>query len=264
MKDFLSPNAPIAVFDSGVGGISVLRELVGQLPYEDFVFFGDSKNAPYGTRTLKEVRSLTEAAAGHLISRGCKALVLACNTATSASVERLREKYPHLPIVGLEPSLKPACEFMEHPAVLVMATPMTVRETKFKTLLSCYENKADIYLLPCPGLVEFVERGELCGPEIERHLEALLEPYRDKHFDAVVLGCTHYPFAAAAISKVIGCDVKMFDGGFGAAKQTRRLLDAAGLLKQGEEKGYIEILNSSDDPDMISLCRRLLESEKIY
>ena len=146
--------AAIGVFDSGVGGISVLRELVAQMPNENYIFFGDSKNAPYGTKTLEEVQKLTCADAEYLLSRGVKALVVACNTATSAAIRILREKYADMPVIGIEPALKPAVHAGGHPRVLVMATPMTLREEKFHALMQRFESDAEILRLPCPGLVE--------------------------------------------------------------------------------------------------------------
>ena len=150
-------NAPIAVFDSGLGGISVLRELTGQLPREDFLYFGDSANAPYGPKTLEAVRTLTLAAAEKLFARGCKALVVACNTATSAAAALLRETWPARPVVGVEPALKPASV---HRRVLVLATEMTLREEKFAKLLRDYGGSSDVSTIAAPGIVECVERGE--------------------------------------------------------------------------------------------------------
>ena len=158
---------PIGVFDSGVGGISVLRELVAQMPNENYIFFGDSKNAPYGTKTLEEVQKLTCADAEYLLSRGVKALVVACNTATSAAIRILREKYADMPVIGIEPALKPAVHAGGHPRVLVMATPMTLREEKFHALMQRFESDAEILRLPCSGLVEYVEQGVLEGAELE-------------------------------------------------------------------------------------------------
>ena len=144
MEYQLQRENPIAVFDSGVGGISVLRELIRIMPEEDFIYFGDSKNAPYGTKEKEKVRELTIGCARKLFDQGAKGLVVACNTATSAAVRKLREMYPYIPIVGIEPALKPAALCMEHPKVLVMATPMTIHEEKFHVLMERYKEKAQI------------------------------------------------------------------------------------------------------------------------
>ena len=246
----------IAVFDSGVGGISVLRHLRVQLPGERFLYFGDSANAPYGTRSRAEVCSLTLAAADRLLSRGLKALVVACNTATSAAIGELRKTYPELIVVGIEPALKLACDRFPGGRIGVMATPMTLREEKFAALEHRYEHSCRIFELPAPGLVELVEAGQADSPEAEALLERLLGPLRGK-LDALVLGCTHYPFAAPAISRVLGEEVALLDGGEGTARETRRRLAGAGLLENGE--GAVLLENSSPDPALIALSRKLLE-----
>ena len=246
----------IAVFDSGVGGISVLRHLRAQLPGERFLYFGDSANAPYGTRSREEVCELTLAAAEGLTRRGIKALVVACNTATSAAINELRRVYPSLIVVGIEPALKLACDRFPGGRVGVMATPMTLREEKFASLEHRYEHSCRIHELPAPGLVELVEAGKADSPEAEALLERLLGPLRGE-LDALVLGCTHYPFAARAISRVLGEEVALLDGGEGTARETRRRLAAAGLLENGE--GQLLLENSSPDPALLALSRKLLE-----
>ena len=219
---------PIGVFDSGVGGISVLRELMALMPNENYIFFGDSANAPYGTKTLDEVVKLTCKDAAYLYEQGVKAIVVACNTATSAGVKILRERYTDIPVIGIEPALKPAVLSAKHPTVLVMATPMTLREEKFQNLMHRYEQDAEIIPLPCPGLVEFIERGELESEELEHFLRKLFAPY--KKADAVVLGCTHYPFAKKMIGKILGEEVLLFDGGAGTARETKRKLEEFELV----------------------------------
>lgn len=165
---------PIAVFDSGMGGISVLREMTKLMPNEDFIYYGDSKHAPYGTKTLEEVRTLTIEHITYLIKeKHAKAVAVACNTATSAAVRILRDMYPDLPLVGVEPAIKPAVLATGHAKVVVMATPMTLREEKFHKLESLYDEQADIYPLPCPGLMEFVEQGILSGEKLETFLHNL-------------------------------------------------------------------------------------------
>ena len=200
---------PIAVFDSGVGGLSVLRELVAQMPSEHFLYFGDSANAPYGTRPTAEIRSLTLAHAERLFDRGAKALVVACNTATSAAIGALRARWPDRVIIGIEPALKLAVSRHPGGCIGVLATEATLREEKFAALLQrCAEN-CHILKCPCPELVEFVERGELTGPALERCLAARLAPVLAAGPDALVLGCTHFPFAAGAIRRVVGPDVEL-------------------------------------------------------
>ena len=254
-------HSPIAVFDSGLGGISVLRELVRVMPHEDYIYFGDSKYAPYGVKTLEEVRQLTIGHARDLFEEGAKGLVVACNTATSAAVRILREMYPQVPIVGIEPAVKPASLSGGHPRVLVMATPMTVREEKFRLLMARYTDAADIIPLPCPGLMEFIERGDLEGDDLRRYLENLLCDYREECVDAVVLGCTHYPFARHLIQEIIGSSVRIYDGGEGTAREMRRRLSEVGLLNPRETKGTVEFRNSDATPEKLALCNRLLTME---
>lgn len=252
--------APIGVFDSGVGGISVLRELVALMPNENYIFYGDSKNAPYGIKTLEEVQTLTCADAEFLVKQGVKALVVACNTATSAAIEILREKYPYMPVVGIEPALKPAVLAQENPRVLVMATPMTLREEKFHQLMLKYENCAQIMPLPCPGLVEFVERGELESAELEQFLTELFLPYQKQPVDCVVLGCTHYPFVKQMIQKVLGSQVRLFDGGAGTARETRRRLMECDLRNHSETRGQVTFQSSLASAQVERLERLLLEA----
>lgn len=238
----------------------MLRELVELMPQEDYIFFGDSKNAPYGTKTLTEVQELTCADAAYLVDMGVKALVVACNTATSAAVTILRQKYSDMPVIGIEPALKPAVLAKAHPRVLVMATPMTLREEKFHQLMQKFEEQAEILPLPCPGLVEFVEQGDLGSRELERFLTDLFSPYREKTVDCVVLGCTHYPFVKEMIQKVLGEHVQIFDGGAGTARETRRRLKEEGLLKPSGERGKVTFFNSLASEEMERLARTLLES----
>ena len=174
MKKGENLDRPIGVFDSGVGGISVLRELVKIMPNENFIYYGDSKHAPYGTKTKEEVRRLTRNHAIELFDRGAKGLVVACNTATSAAVRVLREEFSEVPIVGIEPAVKPAATFMENPRVLVMATPMTIREEKLQSLIARYADLGEIIPLPCPGLMNFVERGDLDGEDLMKYLNEFL------------------------------------------------------------------------------------------
>ena len=249
----------IAVFDSGVGGISVLRRLVRILPGERFVYYGDSANAPYGSRSTQEVRALTLAAVGKLLAEyPLKALVIACNTATAAAVNDVRAAHPELIVVGIEPALKVAADHFPGGRVGVLATEVTLREEKFDTLLHRFDENVTISKIPAPGLVELVEHGKVDAPETEALLRKVLGPYLGK-LDAVVLGCTHYPFARNAIRRVLGDDVVLLDGGEGTARETRRRLEQAGLLENGG--GEVILRNSSPDPDMLRLSRQRLNQE---
>lgn len=249
---------PVGVFDSGVGGISVLREMVALLPEEDFIFYGDSANAPYGTKEPEEIRKLTLASVENLRHMGIKAVVIACNTATSAAITTLRECYPDMPVIGIEPAVRPAVHTGSFPNVLVMATPSTVQGEKFSHLAHELEGEAKIYPLGCPGLMEFVERGELEGEQVDETLRGLLEPCRDITFDAVVLGCTHYPFLKKAIRKAVGPVPRILDGSEGTARQLKRRLQEEDLIRKTHQKGTVRFVMSL--PGKEELCKKLLES----
>ena len=245
----------IAVIDSGVGGISVLRKLVELMPQERFLYFGDSANAPYGTKTAQQVQAMTEATVERLMQRGIKALVVACNTATAISISMLREKYPDFIIVGIEPAVKPAVLQNPGGTVGIMATPITLRGEKLKNLIAQYPHP-DIRMIPAPGLVELVEAGLANSPQTDAFLATVLGPFAGK-LDALVLGCTHYPFVIPAIRRILGENTVLYDGGAGTALQTRRRLEAAGLLHDGP--GCILFENSLDEPHIIKLCEELME-----
>lgn len=244
----------IAVFDSGIGGISVLRELVRQMPGEHYLYFGDSQNAPYGDRSTQQVKELTLAAAERLYARGIKALVIACNTATSAAIAELRKKYPDLIVVGIEPALKPAVDRFPEGHIGIMATQVTLREEKLHSQLSRFP-EMQVALIPAPGLVELIESGKAAAPETQALLERILAPYAGK-LDALVLGCTHYPFVKDVIEKILPGTL-LLDGSEGTARHTRHCLEDAGLLENGN--GSVQIENSSQNPALIRLAAELLE-----
>ena len=208
---------PIGFLDSGVGGLSVLREAIKIMPNENYIYFGDSKNAPYGVKPTKEIRDLTFNVVDFLIEKGIKGLVVACNTATSAAVSELRRVYPDIPLVGIEPAIKPAVELNRSGKILIMATPMTIKQEKFNLLLNKYKEKAEIVPIPCAGLMEFIEDGVLSGEELEEYLEEKLSIYDKSEISSIVLGCTHYPFVKDVIAKIVGSNVIIMDGGEGTA-----------------------------------------------
>ena len=253
--------APVAVFDSGLGGISVLRELVRTLPRENYLYFGDSLHAPYGTKTPQEVITLSLQAADRLLAQGAKALVVACNTATSAAIRTLRKTYPELAIVGTEPAIKPAVE--RHPGgrILMLATAMTVQKEKFQRLKAQYDDQAQIIPIACSGLMEYVEQGVLRGAEVEGYLLDKLEPYLKVPIDAVVLGCTHYPFLRGAIRRIVGRRPEIIDGSIGIARQLERRLEEQGLLNPGDVSGKVEFQNSLDEPEILGLMQALFHYE---
>ena len=249
----------IAVFDSGVGGVSVLRELRALCPGERFYYFGDSANAPYGRKTTDEVRALTLAAGRKLlVDRDCKALVVACNTATAAAITDLRAAYPDRIIVGIEPALKLACDRHPGGTIGIMATDVTLREQKLAALMERVKRDCRVLRVHAPGVVELVEAGKCDSDEAVALMERLLGPYVGQ-LDALVLGCTHYPFMKKAMRTVLGEGTELLDGGEGTARETRRRLVEAGLLNEGV--GELIVENSSGDPEKIALTHRLLASE---
>ena len=248
----------IGIFDSGIGGMSVLHQALATLPHENYIFYADTDHVPYGTKTKDQVISYVDEMIQFMLSHNCKAVVIACNTATSAAASIMRQKYT-IPIIGIEPAVKPAVFCMDHPRVLVMATPMTIHAEKFHKLMDRYADDATIIPLPCPGLMDFVERGDLDGEDLHKYLNELLYSYRDHKVDAAVLGCTHYPFAREQIQSVLGEEVRIFDGGEGTAREMRRRLAESGLLRDEQRKGTICFENSQTDGKKIELCKMLLD-----
>lgn len=248
-------NDLIGFFDSGVGGISVLREAVRLMPNEHFLFYGDNLNAPYGPRPLEEIRALSAAGIGRLLERGVKAVVIACNTATSAYAEIVRAEHPELIIVGMEPALKPA-HFARHGGkVIVLATEATLSLTKFERLMARYGD--DAICVVGHGLVELVEGGKAHSPEARECLQALLGPYAEEQIDAVVLGCTHFPFLREPIQAMFP-KARLFDGREGTALRLKDLLERRGL-RSDDSPGSVEY-QSSAGKEAVALMKRLMES----
>lgn len=248
----MSDARPIGVFDSGVGGVSVLRELVRQLPRERFIYYGDNKNAPYGTRSEEEIRALSLDVAKWLLSRDVKAMLVACNTATSAAIQTLRERLS-IPVVGMEPALKPAYELHADGKILVLATPATLRQAKFHRLYERYGEHA--VALPCPELVEFVESGRCEGDEIDAYLARRFAEVRGEKLAAAVLGCTHFSFLKKALGRALP-GVPLLDGNEGSARRLEYLLRENGTLREDGE-GSVEFFTSGDEDVFLPLMRRL-------
>ena len=256
-------NSYIGVFDSGVGGVSVLNALRHLMPNECFFYFGDSANAPYGLKTTQEVCDLTLRAAEKLfLEKDVKALVVACNTATAAAITELRRIWPDKIIIGIEPALKLACDRHPGGTIGIMATEVTLREQKLATLTQRFARDCTVIPLHGPGIVELVEAGKANSDEALALMESLLGDYRGK-LDALVLGCTHYPFMKQAMSAVLGPEVDILDGSEGTARETRRRLAEAGLLslRSGQDR-RLSIYNSSGNPAKYDLTVDLLEDSE--
>lgn len=255
----MDENLPIGFFDSGLGGISVLKEAIKLLPNENYIYYGDSINAPYGEKPLKEVINLTLNSIDHLLSQGVKAIVIACNTATSAAIDTAREKHKDIPIIGIEPALKLASDSGALEKILVLATERTLKEEKFNSLLNKFNKDRIIIEKALPKLVNIVESGKIK----EQSYTYLKEELKDipKDLGAIVLGCTHYPFAKKEISKILGEDIPVFDGSIGVSKRLQNILEKKNILNKSKDKGYIKFQNSLKSDDIIDLSFKLLKSK---
>lgn len=224
----LSRSPRIGVFDSGVGGLSVWREIVRELPACDTVYIADQAHIPYGPRPLEEVRGFAEGIAEFLIREGVAVVVVACNTASAAALHYLRRKFPDVPFVGMEPAVKPAVQRTRNGTVGVIATPATFQGELFASLLERFARNVRVIPQVCPGLVEAVEAGALDTPETEALVRRCLEPMLAAGMDELVLGCTHYPFLRPVIERVVGPGVEVIDPAPAVARQVRRVLEGAG------------------------------------
>jgi glutamate racemase len=216
----------VAVFDSGVGGLSVWREIVARLPHENTLYLADQAHVPYGPRTAPEIIRLTRAAVAWLRAQGAKLVVIACNTASAAALNEVRAEWPDLPIVGMEPAVKPASLHTRTGKVGVMATPGTLSAPRFHSLVERFANGVEIHTQVCPGLVEWIEAGRVNDPDVEAHLRAWLAPLLAAGIDELVLGCTHYPFVIPLLRRIVGDGVEIIDPAPAIARQVQRLLEA--------------------------------------
>ena len=251
----MDKNQAIGFFDSGIGGLSILAAVRKHLPFERFLYLGDSAHAPYGTKTEEEVRALTLAAVKQLASQGIKALVVACNTATGAAVDALREN--HLfPVIGIEPALKLAFDSRKQGLILVMATPLTLSSKKYRRLFSQYGEHA--VSLACPGLMDFVEREELDSPALHNYLRQLFAPYRQEPIDSVVLGCTHYLFLRQALQQHLPDATRLLDSNEGVTRQLIHRLQEKNLLADAGSVGSV-IIQSTGGSDKVDQLHRMLK-----
>lgn len=240
----MSDNGPIGVFDSGVGGLSVLREIRARLPHESLLYVADSGHVPYGEKSPEFIRERCRAIAGFLLEQGAKALVLACNTATAAGVADLREQYPQLPLIGMEPAVKPAARATRSGVVGVLATTGTLKSAKFAALLDRFASDVRVITQPCPGLVERIEAGELATAGTRALLESLVRPLIEQGCDTLILGCTHYPFVKPLLREMLPPEVALVDTGAAVARHLETLLAASGQLSDG--KAIVRFWSSGD------------------
>ena len=251
---------PIGVFDSGVGGLSVLRHIRAALPGEDLLYVADSRHAPYGDKSPPFIEARALAIAGFLVAEGAKALVVACNTATAAAIVRLREEFP-LPVVGVEPAVKPAVAATRSGVIGVLATSGTLESAKFAGLVQRFGSHARVIVQPCPGLVEQVERGELTGAATRDLLECYLGNLLDAGADTVVLGCTHYPFVAPLLRE-LAPDVSLIETGGAVSRQLVRKLEEASLLAARAGGGSERFWSSGDARRLEKLLPQLWGREQ--
>ncbi len=238
---------PIGFFDSGVGGISVLKTAFERMPYENYIYYGDNLNAPYGEKTEDEIKSLSLAAGAFLFEKGVKAIVVACNTATSASVILMREKYS-IPVVSMEPAVKPAMETVKSGRVLVLATPATVSQARYLGLIERLGATGRVISVGCGGLVELIEEGRTDSQSIHTYLDKRLSDLRTETIGAVVLGCTHYSFVEKEIKSYIdqayNIDCPVFDGRHGTARHLEQLLKDQNLVCGQSASGHVSFYSS--------------------
>jgi len=239
-------NQPIGIFDSGLGGLSVWQEIIKILPHESMIYFADQKNCPYGERTPQEITQFSSQIVDFFLKRNCKIVVVACNTATSASIYELRKKYK-LPFVGMEPAVKPAAMLTKTGKVGVIATKGTLSGSRFHEIKNKYAQDVEVLVQIGHGLVECIEAGEWDSPQTEKLLKSYLEPMLNKGIDQLVLGCTHYPFLKEAIQHITKGNVNIINPAIAVAKQTKRLLEENGLLHENEERSPSYAFYSSKD-----------------
>ncbi|WP_439886258.1 glutamate racemase [Pseudomonas sp. MBLB4123] len=255
----MANSAPIGVFDSGVGGLSVLGEIRALLPAESLLYVADSGHVPYGEKSAEFISERCHTLAGFLLAQGAKALVLACNTATVAGVAELRERYPHLPIIGMEPAVKPAAAATRSGVVGVLATTGTLKSAKFAALLDRFAGDVRVITQPCPGLVERIEAGELDGAATRELLQGYVAPLLAEGCDTLILGCTHYPFIKPLLRALVPESVSLIDTGAAVARQLKRRLGEQRLLAEGPAQAAR--FWSSGDPGRMQAVLPLLWGE---
>ncbi|HNB40022.1 MAG TPA: glutamate racemase [Anaerolineales bacterium] len=253
---------PIGVFDSGVGGLSVLREIRNLMPNEDILYFGDQGHVPYGPRPMEQIQDFSEGITRFLLKERSKIIVVACNTASAAALKYLRQAFPNVQFVGMEPAVKPAAEKTQTGKVGVLATPATFQGALYASVVERFANGVELFQNTCNGLVQQIEKGNLDGEETRKILEGALHPMLEKRIDTVVLGCTHYPFVIPLIEKIVGENVRVIDPAPAVAKQVKRLLEASEALNQKEQLGSTRFMTSGDVEVVKSSLKILLQLER--
>ena len=251
-------NSPIGIFDSGVGGLSVLRAVRALMPEESVLYFGDQGHIPYGPRPMEQIRDFSEAITNFLLERDAKLIIVACNTASAAALKFLRGKFLNMQFVGMEPAVKPAAETTQTGKVGVLATPATFQGVLYASVVERFANGVELFQNTCNGLVQQIEQGNLSGNETRRILEDALRPMLEKDIDTVVLGCTHYPFVIPLVQEIVGEKVRVIDPAPAVAKQAKRLLEAGGMRNDSTARGSVRFYTSGDPNALESLLPVLL------
>ncbi len=250
-------SAPIGIFDSGVGGLSVLRAIREQMPEESIIYFGDQGHVPYGPRPLQQVRDFSEGITRFLLGQGSKIIVVACNAASAAALAYLRQTFSDILFVGMEPAVKPAVERTETGVVGVLATPATFQGALYASVVERFAAGAKLLQSTCPGLVQQIELGELNSLRTRTILEQALEPMLKNNIDTVVLGCTHYPFVIPLIKQIVGEKIRVIDPAPAVARQAKRLLEAKGSKRPASGRGEIQLFTSGDARTLETLLPHL-------
>jgi len=260
----LPGQAPIGIFDSGVGGLPVLKEIRLQMPTESVLYFADQGHVPYGPRGLDEVRMFSEQITSFLLGLGAKLIVVACNTASAAALHHLRETFPETSFVGMEPAVKPAAETTQSRVVGVLATPATFQGALYASVVERFASGVTILQDTCAGLVGQIENGELDSPATQEILEKALHPMLEQGIDTVVLGCTHYPFVIPLIKQIVGPEVRVIDPAPAVARQTSHLLEMAGYQNPGLQTSLLRFFTSGEAARLaVHLPKLLGETGKI-
>ena len=254
----ISSNSPIGVFDSGVGGLSVLGAIRELMPEEEILYLGDQGHIPYGPRPMEQIRNFSEAITQFLLEQDAKIIVVACNTASAAALQFLRATFPDTPFVGMEPAVKPAVEHTQTGRVGVLATPATFQGALYASVVERFANGVELFKNTCNGLVQQIEAGHLDGEETRQILEDALLPMLEKNIDTVVLGCTHYPYVIPLIERIVGKNVRVIDPAPAVARQVRRLLEAKGMTNPREARGSITLYTSGEPDALKSMLPKLL------
>ena len=254
-------DGPIGVFDSGVGGLSILLALLRQLPSEDYYYLADEAHCPYGSRAAQQIKDLSASIAGHLISLGAKMVVVACNTASTVALDYLRQTYPNMRFVGIVPAVKPAASLTQSGVIGVLATPNTLHSHIYHELLEDFASDTQVISRACHGLVEQVEAGELESHKTMGLLRRYVEPMIEGGADTIVLGCTHYPFLIPALRHIVGDEINVIEPSMAIARQAGRVLARDGLARHSHMQGRLVCATTGDAIAFGCQLRKLLDQD---